>query len=386
MSFEDLQRLQSFISDTLSSVNCRLVHDGQGQRGLEVVPSLRLDLKQPELIIKHQTVLIVLGNPTSNVYVFSNEREVIRRLSINIELGDHLLVQEVILNHILQSDKFVDSDDDPKEEDTKVPVPKIKDKVTKGKSKRARDRSRKRTENCTCHLCGKVMRKASLSQHLRYVHDGENQRKYPCSQCDLTFKTPHTLAKHSFVHSGTDCLGSICDKRINVLLSCFRWTTILLLLLRKDFQGKFGSIVNPESSFQFSFDRAMILGWTVNDVAEAISDISANSVIKSSIANSDSSFISGHTPETNHSNVQDAHISAVERITCKVTARKFISWVWKNVLVKLCDCCFMRWSIHLKIITLSKVTGSSLSSSSFGAFAAKAKGGRLTKRAHSVAQ
>ncbi|TRY64241.1 hypothetical protein TCAL_00824 [Tigriopus californicus] len=69
-----------------------------------------------------------------------------------------------------------------------------------------------------CYLCGKMMKKKSLSLHVKLVHHGERLRRLECPHCQKVYKTQNALVKHSRIHSGErPYCCSICGKTYRVL-------------------------------------------------------------------------------------------------------------------------------------------------------------------------
>ncbi|CAK1543538.1 unnamed protein product [Leptosia nina] len=64
----------------------------------------------------------------------------------------------------------------------------------------------------TCPFCNQVIRRTSLSQHIKYTHNSKPQ----CNMCLKTFANQNNLKRHMLIHTGTkefEC--DICFKRFN---------------------------------------------------------------------------------------------------------------------------------------------------------------------------
>jgi len=64
-----------------------------------------------------------------------------------------------------------------------------------------------------CYVCGKHIKRASMSQHLKLVHHGEEHRKHLCNICGNAYKTRTDLTRHYTKHTGQkDFFCSTCGK------------------------------------------------------------------------------------------------------------------------------------------------------------------------------
>ncbi|XP_023346782.1 zinc finger protein 567, partial [Eurytemora carolleeae] len=53
-----------------------------------------------------------------------------------------------------------------------------------------------------CYMCGKWMKKSSVSAHIRMVHKGDEQRTHLCNICGKSYKTKTDLDRHYTKHTG----------------------------------------------------------------------------------------------------------------------------------------------------------------------------------------
>jgi len=53
-----------------------------------------------------------------------------------------------------------------------------------------------------CHICGKHVKRSSMANHVKMVHNGENMRKHLCNICGNAYKTKTDLDRHYTKHTG----------------------------------------------------------------------------------------------------------------------------------------------------------------------------------------
>ena len=54
-----------------------------------------------------------------------------------------------------------------------------------------------------CHLCGKNVKRTSMTNHLKMVHQGDEMRRHVCNVCGNKYKTKTDLDRHYTKHTGT---------------------------------------------------------------------------------------------------------------------------------------------------------------------------------------
>ena len=66
-----------------------------------------------------------------------------------------------------------------------------------------------------CHLCGKNVKRTSMSSHVKMVHQGDEMRRHICNVCGNKYKTKTDLDRHYTKHTGSsikhDIEVGICD-------------------------------------------------------------------------------------------------------------------------------------------------------------------------------
>ena len=58
-----------------------------------------------------------------------------------------------------------------------------------------------------CHICGKHVKRSSMANHVKMVHQGENMRKHLCNICGNAYKTKTDLDRHYTKHTGENFLN-----------------------------------------------------------------------------------------------------------------------------------------------------------------------------------
>ena len=72
-------------------------------------------------------------------------------------------------------------------------------------SKKTLERHKKNTHGNLqdqCHLCGKNVKRTSMNNHVKMVHQGEEMRKHLCNICGKGYKTKTDLDRHYTKHTG----------------------------------------------------------------------------------------------------------------------------------------------------------------------------------------
>ena len=59
-----------------------------------------------------------------------------------------------------------------------------------------------RNQQEECDLCGKHVKKSSMTNHIKMVHRGEQMRKHMCNICAKGYKTKTDLDRHYTIHTG----------------------------------------------------------------------------------------------------------------------------------------------------------------------------------------
>ena len=59
-----------------------------------------------------------------------------------------------------------------------------------------------RNQQEQCDLCGKNVKKSSMTNHIKMVHRGEEMRKHLCNICAKGYKTKTDLDRHYTIHTG----------------------------------------------------------------------------------------------------------------------------------------------------------------------------------------
>lgn len=77
--------------------------------------------------------------------------------------------------------------------------------------------NKKRVENpkvlTACELCGKVLVRGSLTDHVREVHLDPDRRPHVCNLCEKSFKRSSSLKQHqAVIHSGEKQPCHLCER------------------------------------------------------------------------------------------------------------------------------------------------------------------------------